>query len=82
MFGMPMLEKRKKFKFEPWNKVNKKAQNIILLHVFEPPCIHCHFWSPQAIFFPTLEGPMFDSVRLCWRDGSMLQDFSCYKEKE
>ena len=71
------------YKFKPLEEYgNTKPANHIL-PIPEPPCKHCKWWSPQAIFYQAFDGFHFDSVRLCWAEpGSMHQDFSCYIPKE
>ncbi len=67
------------YKFEPWNEVGETKESD-KLNITEPPCKHCKFWNPQAIYYPTVDGLRFDSVRLCWAECKHF-DFSCFTNK-
>ena len=68
-----------KFKFKSWDDKPEIGEE---LKISEPPCKHCAYWKPQYKFDQNIEGFRFKGVRLCWKDGSLFNDFSCFKAKE
>lgn len=73
------------YDYAPWIECNKTLDPVEI-DLDDPPCKHCKYWSPQVIYYHTIKGRYFDSVRLCWvmsdSQESMHQDFSCFKPKE
>ena len=72
-------------KFEPWEDCKDANPADPFKPVASPPCVNCHYWRPQAVFVSSIDGPKFDSVKLCWYEDTgmpICSDFSCYTERE
>lgn len=67
------------FVWNPWEQV---VDPPLLKGIDEPPCKHCKFWEPIALFKSYGGGgPSREGTRCCHAD-DMHYDFSCFRSKE
>ncbi|PRY90614.1 hypothetical protein [Mongoliibacter ruber] len=60
-------------------KAEQEPENLeALKSITEPPCKHCHYFKP---FIPVDYNGTTQRIRLC-RHSTMVQTFTCFKERE